>query len=137
MQYLTGIHALNLNCDLGTCGDWHQSAIQWEKLRLYESEGSLWGDYGIEHDKPIPEHTELYNTANHIRALLDLLYEGKFSIAQGMRNDFICTDKYNNEIFEKVSMMTDLPHWDAIDKFMCREYKCLWLDFKRGKNSDT
>ena len=133
MKYLSGIHALNLNCDLDTCGDWHQSAIQWEKLRLYESEGSLWGDYGIETNKPIPEHTELYNTANHIRALLDLLYEGKFTVAQGMRNDFICTDKYNDEIFEKVSMMSGLPHWDAIDKFMCREYKCLWLDFKGGK----
>ncbi|WP_273235640.1 hypothetical protein [Ileibacterium valens] len=30
MQYLTGIHALNLNCDLGTPGDWHQSGIRWD-----------------------------------------------------------------------------------------------------------
>lgn len=133
MQYLSGIHALNLNCDLGTCGDWHQSAIQWKNLKFYESEGSLWGDYGIEHNKCIPEHIGLYNTANHIRALLDLLYECNFTIAQGMRNDFICTNKYNNEIFEKVSMMSFLPYWDAIDRFMCKEYKCLWLDFKRGK----
>lgn len=137
MQYLSGIHALNLKCELDTCGDWHQSAIQWERLKLLESDGSLWGDYGIEADKQIPDHTELYNTANHIRALLDLLYEGNFTIAQGMRNDFICVDKYNDEVFEKVYMMRRLPHWDAIDKFMCREYKCLWLDFKEGKNNDT
>jgi len=30
MQYLTVIHALNLNCDLGTPGDWHQSGIRWD-----------------------------------------------------------------------------------------------------------
>lgn len=137
MLYLSGIHALNLNCELDTCGDWHQSAIQWEKLNLYESSGSLWGDYGIENNKQIPEHTELFNTANHIRALLDLLYEGKFSVAQGMRKDFICTDKYNDEIFEKVSMMTYLPHWKDIDKFMCKEYKCLWLDYKEENYNGT
>lgn len=137
MQYLSGIHALNLNCELETCGDWHQSAIQWERLKLYESNGSLWGDYGIETDKRIPEHTELFNTANHIRALLDLLYEGKFSVAQGMRKDFICTDKYNDEIFDKVSMMIHLPNWKDIDEFMCKEYKCLWLDFKEEKNNGT
>lgn len=137
MQYLSGIHALNLNCERETCGDWHQSAIQWERLKLYESNGSLWGDYGIETDKQIPEHTELFNTANHIRALLDLLYEGKFSVAQGMRKDFICTDKYNDEIFDKVSMMIHLPNWKDIDEFMCKEYKCLWLDFKEKKNNRT
>lgn len=137
MQYISGIHALNLECELDTCGDWHQSAIQWERLKLYESNGSLWGDYGIETDKQIPEHTEHYNTANHIRALLDLLYEGKFTIAQGMRNDFICTDKYNDEIFEKVYMMRHLSHWEAIDKFMSKEYKCLWLDFKEQKSNET
>lgn len=43
MRYLSGIHALNLKCELDTCGDWHQSAIQWERLKLYESNESLWG----------------------------------------------------------------------------------------------
>ena len=30
MQYITGQHALNIPCPLLTCGDWHQSAIQWK-----------------------------------------------------------------------------------------------------------
>lgn len=34
---------------------------------------------------------------------------------------------------EKFRWIRDIDIWDAIDKFMCREYKCLWLDFKGGK----
>ena len=30
MKYVTGIHALNIPCNLETSGDWHMSAIQWE-----------------------------------------------------------------------------------------------------------
>jgi len=58
MKYITGIHALNLSCELETCGDWHQSAIQWVHPTILESIGSIFGDYGIEHNKPIPEHKE-------------------------------------------------------------------------------
>ena len=48
MQYLSGIHALNLQCSLDTSGDWHQSAFRWKDLDWRESDGSLWGDYGID-----------------------------------------------------------------------------------------
>jgi len=50
----------------------------------------------------IPEHEENYAVANHIRALLDLLEMGNFSLAQGMNRDFICNDDYNGEVFEKI-----------------------------------
>lgn len=135
MKYISGIHALNLTCNLDTCGDWHQSAIQWENLNLKESKGSIWGDYGIETNKKIPEHTECYNAANHIRALLDLIADSNFSVAQGMRKDYICTDKYNNELFEKIYQLRDMPNWIEIDKFMGREYCGKWLDFKENLNN--
>ena len=73
MQYITGQHALNIPCPLLTCGDWHQSAIQWNYPLFRNSNDSVFGDYGIEKNVAIPEHTEKYNVANHIRALLDLL----------------------------------------------------------------
>lgn len=59
MIYLTGEHALNMECELETCGDWHASALAWKNLTLRESEGSFFGDYGIEKPKRLP-YTDLY-----------------------------------------------------------------------------
>lgn len=129
MKYITGHHALNLPCSLLTCGDWHTSALQWERLRLVESQESVFGDYGIELDCFVPDHEERYAVANHIRALLDLLIESKFTIAQGMRDDFICNDDYTQEIFEKVSLLKNQPNWSEIYTFMCREYKMKWVRY--------
>ena len=47
MQYITGQHALNIPCPLLTCGDWHQSAIQWNYPLFRNSNDSVFGDYGI------------------------------------------------------------------------------------------
>lgn len=96
MLYLSGIHALNIYCALETCGDWHQSGMQWDTLVLLDSAKSIYGDYGIEINKNIPGHTETYNVANHIRALLDLLQQGNYSLAQGMRKNYICNDSYTH-----------------------------------------
>lgn len=132
MLYVTGQHALNVSCSLLTCGDWHQSAIQWERPFTRESTDSVFGDYGIEHDVTIPEHTERYNVANHIRALLDLLELGKFTLAQGMNKDFICNDDYTNEVFDHVMILSSSPIWPDIDHFMEKEYLAKWLNYKVG-----
>lgn len=132
MLYLSGIHALNIECQLDTCGDWHQSGIQWNNLKLLDSKESIFADYGIEVNKKIPGHDKLFNVANHIRALLDLLLQGNFSLAQGMRDDFICNEKYTKEIFNKVFLLKNEAHWNEIDKFMSKEYMSEWIDFKRS-----
>ena len=136
MKYLTGIHALNLNCCLDTCGDWHKSALNWNDLDLRESEGSFFGDYGIETNHTIPEHTGKYCVANHIRALLDLILDRNFAVAQGMNKDFICNDKYNSEIFEKVCSLRNLSYWNEISDFMGKEYMMEWVNFLSEKGSD-
>jgi len=105
MLYLSGIHALNLPCALYTCGDWHTSGINWNSVALLESEESIFGDYGIEQNKTIPDNPGTFNVANHIRALLDLLIQGKYTVAQGMNIDFICSELYTEEIFQKVALM--------------------------------
>lgn len=133
MKYISLIHALNLPCKLDTCGDWHCSALNWQNISLLESDGSLFGDYGIEKNKKIPEHNDTYNVANHIRALLDLLYVGNFTVPQGMNNDFICNDKYDKEIFDKVMLMCNLLHFNKIDEFMTKEYLEKWVNYKKGK----
>ena len=131
MKYITGQHALNIPCSLLTCGDWHQSAIRWEIPCFRDSEDSVFKDYGIELNKKIPEHIEKYNVANHIRAILDLLEIGNFSLAQGMNKDFICNDEYTEEIFEQVRKLRNTPYWDEIDKFMGKEYFSEWLKYKK------
>ncbi len=134
MKYITGIHALNLRCSLDTCGDWHQSAIQWDSPKTAESDTSFFGDYGLEDGAVIPEHTGTYTIANTIRALLDLLYEGNFAVAQGMNEDFICNSKYDNEVFEMVMKLRQRPNWNDIDEFMGKEYKLKWLKYKEKNN---
>ena len=136
MLYLSGIHALNVTCDLKTCGDWHSSALQWDDLVFLDSEKSIFGDYGIEINKSLPHHDGYYNVANHIRALLDLLQRGNFSIAQGMKNDFICNDELTEEIFNKVLLLENEKHWSKIDKFMSREYLSEWISFKDRRDID-
>ena len=95
MFYITGIHALNIPCSLKTEGDWHASALQWKNIQFYSSEKMFFKDYGIEANKEIPESAERYFVANHIRALLDLLELGKYSIAQGMNREYICNEDYD------------------------------------------
>lgn len=128
MKYITGIHALNLNCSLDTFGDWHQSALRWDKIKFNESRNSFFGAYGLEVHDDVPENPGEFIVANHIRALLDLLLEGNFAAAQGMNDYFIGNPKYNNEIFSKVMKMKDLTRWDKIKLFMFNEYGSDWAE---------
>ncbi len=130
MQYISGLYGLNVNCKLDTCGDWHCSALDWKNLSLWDSDKSVFGNYGIELNKTIPEHEEKYNVANHIRSLLDLIAIGNFGLAQGMREDFIGNDQYNQEIFAQIYKLEELPIWEEIDDFMKSEYYYEWDKYK-------
>jgi hypothetical protein len=134
MKYLTGLHALNLKCELLTCGDWHTSALKWENLTVADTEKSVFGMYGIELNRTIPftEIPQVMNVANHIRALLDLVDGGKFAVAQGMNKDFICNENYDGEVFDKVLMLRNNQNWNEIDRFMEREYRLKWLKYRKG-----
>ena len=134
MKYISGAFALNLPCSLDTCGDWHASALDWSKLELRESDNSIFGEYGIERCNCVPEHTGEFNVANTLRALLDLLADGNFAVAQGARDDFICNDKYTDEFFNKTLELRGLGNWNEIDRFMEKEYMMEWLRFKGGKH---
>lgn len=79
MRYITGIHVLNLSCNLETCGDWHTSALRWRDISFKNTGESIFGDWGIEYGKRIPEHRGTFVVANYIRALLDLLEDGVFT----------------------------------------------------------
>lgn len=131
MKYLTGIHALNLSCSLDTCGDWHSKSINWKHPDFRESNQSTLKDYGIEKNKSVKylNTKQTYNVANHIRALLDMLIVGNYGYAQGLKDEYICNDKYTYEIFQYVIKLKNEKNWDEINNFMEKEYKLKWLDF--------
>lgn len=129
MRYITGIHALNIHTMPDVCGDWHRGALNWQKVCWQESNQSIWGDYGIIESRFVPELNQTCNVANTIRALLDVIANQQFFYAQGMKNDYICNEKYTNEIFKKVLMLRDQPDWAAIDAFMQSEYKMRWVRY--------
>lgn len=129
MKYLTGIYALNIENSLNTCGDWHTSALDWNKIELQESDKSIFKDWGIELNKRIPCHTELYAVANDLRAILDLMESGKTSWLKGFKNDFLCTDEYNTEFFNKVLLLKESKHWKNIDVLMKREFMNQWEEY--------
>lgn len=134
MKYLTGIHALNIPCSLDTPGDWHQGALRWDDLTIKDSDNSINGSWGIESQKTIP-FTELkMPVANHIRALLDMIEDGDFSSAEGMNKNFISNERYDIEIFDRVSRFKALSIWDKIDDFMGKEYLFKWLNYKKEMN---
>lgn len=136
MKYISGIHALNLRCSLETCGDWHASGIQWKNLTVRESSDSVFGDYGIEDNSSVPEHPGKHKTANHIRALLDLVAEGAFGYAQGMKNELICNDSYTPEVFSKLLLLKDSLRWPEIRDFVGKEYGLSWLKFLKDQGCD-
>lgn len=130
MLYITGIQALNIEDSTECCGDWHTSAQAWSKLNIADSEKSRFKDWGIEQDKHIPTHEEHYNVANTLRAIVDLLQDEKYmGYLRGFRNDFFCTDVHNQEFFEKVIMLQDLPHWNKINHLMQMEFMWGWDRF--------
>jgi hypothetical protein len=100
---------------------------------MLNSDESVFGEYGIAQNSSVPDNPGTYYAAGHIRALLDLLVQGNYPTAQGMKEDFICNDSYTEEVFQKVAMLRHLEHWADIDRFMGREYCAEWLQFKIGK----
>ena len=135
MLYLSGIYALNVENTLNTCGDWHTSALDWSNIKLEESTNSIFGSWGIEMNKSIPEHTELYNVADDLRAILDLMqHRNNLGYLKGFRDDFICTDEYNDIFFQKVILLRNLEHWADINELMQREFMFEWDNFLERSN---
>ncbi len=133
MQYLSGMKALNIPCALTTTGDWHLMCFNWNENEVLNTKNSIFKNYGIERNKKLP-NGQILNVANHIRACLDMISNSEFANAQGMKNDYICTNEYNNEIFKNIIKLRNQSNWNDIDQFMCKEYKLEWINFKEKRN---
>ena len=47
----------------------------------------------------------------------------------GMKNDYLVTRQYDNEIFNQIYKLSSFNNWENICTFMEREYKLDWLRF--------
>ncbi len=101
MKYISGIHALNLRCSLQTCGDWHQSGIQWKMPTVRESSNSLFGDYGIEKILTSLNMREL-SILLIISGPVWIYWRKEISVMlKECVTSLFCNDSYTPEIFKK------------------------------------
>lgn len=114
MKYITGVAALNMPCSLKTGGDWHRDSVDWSNPDTADTDTSVFGMWGIENGH-----------ANHLRALADLLADGKFALAQGAEVT-IDNQSYHEEFFHHVCMLCSSHLWDAVYNFMYKEFGGEW-----------
>ena len=136
MEYISGLHALNIPCRLETSGDWHTLSLSWKTIPLWNTEKSPFGTEGIERHQSLMGKKGTFYIANHIRACLDLLLAGDFSNLQGRRRDYICTDIYDADIFAAVWKLHKTAHWTDIDRFMEKEYRMKWILFRKEQKAN-
>lgn len=129
MEYVSGLHALNLASPAGTPGDWHYSALDWSHPFMLDSDRSVFGDWDI-HRQEVPGHGVML-VAGHARACLDLVALGDYGDAQGMRDSFLDDDSWTLPVMRQAWKLHDSPRWQAVDSFMGHEYWGAWLDFKQ------
>lgn len=131
--YITGIYALNLPCSLETTGDWHSSSLNWKNAHFKNANESTFSLWGIEKHY-VNQLGKDCLVANHLRAILDLMEEGKTKMLKGFRKDWICVDDYNNVFMEQVWKLRNKNNWEDIDDLMVREFTLLWRKFKEDKS---
>lgn len=134
-RYLTGTHALNVQSPDGTPGDWHHSSLDWSDIPslLVPVSASPFGRAGL-YRRDFPDIKNVL-VANHTRACLDLIANGYYGSAQGMRDCFLDDPRTTPVVFEAVwNKLRTSASWNDIDRFMGREYGCSWLDFKEKRN---
>ena len=136
MLYISGLYALNLPCKLKLQGDGHMSSLDWNKVKYLESKDSIFEDYGIEVGYSNEElGLQHVNKANYIRACLDLLEHGKYSVLKNFMSKWLDTDlqELQTEIFNQVFKLSSSSNWDQVDDFMDHEYLMNWVRFKQAK----
>lgn len=136
MQYITGLHALQCPCTLGTPGDTHHTSVDWTYPTLADTSTAFYKDYGVETDKEVARLSGNRNVANHIRAALDLLAQGKVNDLSGLKREILANDQLTPELFNKVIELHTENVWNRVSWFIGCEYGIEWLDFLKLKNMD-
>lgn len=134
MRYVTGLAAFNVPCKLDSCGSWNcpkEVFFVWNDLpEMKESEDTLLKDYGIEENKLIPYHDELFNVANHVRAYLDMLCDLRFDELHDLFFTNICSAECRAKIFRVVkNRLVKHEKYRLIYEFMLSEFDNAWRSY--------
>lgn len=54
---------------------------------------------------------------------------GYLGYLKGFRDDFICTDEYNQQLFNKVYQLKELTNWEDISTLMKNEFMWEWVNY--------
>lgn len=132
MRYITGMLALNMPCSLtgpnGPCtGDWHSASYKEDDRFFMETDNHPFGTWRVE------KTNDGRYVADTIRACADLILAFQFGYAQGMRDDYIVTDRFDGELFSRILSLKDTPGYHAIDEFMEKEYKLEWINYCKNR----
>ena len=140
MRYVTGIIALGTECELNTPGLWNipkEVFIDEKMCKNVESDESPFKDWGIEQNKII-KYREfcLFNVANHVRAYVDMLYDGKFDELKDVFFEAINDSKSRQDIFMLVyGKLRHLAQFKKINEFMEQEFGNAWLSYMDAINT--
>lgn len=134
MQYVTGIPAFGIPCELDSVGRWNilkEDYVDEERFTIKESDDMPLKDYGIEKNKLVPYREFCtYNVANHVRAYVDLLYMERFDILPGLFAECINNSKCRKDIFMLVyGKLRNLAQFKEINEFMCNEFGNAWMSY--------
>lgn len=137
MQYITGLIAYGVPCELDSCGTWTLSKKDFTdpgNCALHESDDSIFKDYGIEKNKLVPWHEEPMNVANHVRAYLDSVEALKFDELAGVFENMILSDKCRALIFRNVhGRLRHTSHFREINRFMTDEFGSYWVSYCQSR----
>lgn len=135
MRYLSAPLAFCVYCELDTPGEWRGSRELWSDNNfnncMRDSEDSPFKEYGIEMNRFL-QYKPLctYHVANHVRAYLDMLYEGRFNEMEGMFLQYINNGECRRAIFEQVLYRCKhLASYQDINAFMTKEFGNAWVSF--------
>lgn len=134
MKYITGYHALNLPCSLGTTGDWHRFCYDWENPRTKDSDKSIFGEYGIETNRDLSFVGLGKNckVANHIRACLDIIEDGYLGGIKFFTSDFLDDDpKIVDKMLQQCLLFKSTDKWDDVNSFLNKEKYREWNNVKK------
>lgn len=142
MQFITGLHALQCPCTLNTPGDTRHASVDWTYPALADTETAFFGDYGVETDKEVARLSGTRNVANHLRAVLDLLYEGKFKDLAGLFHSVLFREAEVNRMVkielraflaklhpEELWFLKEIDHYPS-DQVLEEDYKKLYALLK-------
>lgn len=134
MKYITGYLAMGVECERPTPGKWNitkQEYLDDEMFKLRESDESPFKDYGIEKDKLVPYRMFCtYNVADHVRAYVDMLFDGEFEKLEGLFAECVNNAKAREDIFMLVyGKLRHLACFREVNEFMEKEFGNAWYSY--------